>query len=124
MKCLCTVKPAMSSHSYEQPISYGRPLGHSPKWHFVYKYTSDVQPPAIKGHFSCVARVTAHSRFYCNVKLHTMLQIQILSCRPAFLSLEVVDHGSATLPRMTSIFLNLIVRRSKWFNLFLPVSYT
>ena len=24
-----TVEPAMSSHSYEQPTSYGRPLGHS-----------------------------------------------------------------------------------------------
>ena len=26
-----TVEPAMSSHSYEQPTSYGRPLGKSPK---------------------------------------------------------------------------------------------
>ena len=26
-----TVEPAMSSHSYEQPTSYGRPLGHSQK---------------------------------------------------------------------------------------------
>ena len=25
------VEPAMSSHSYEQPTCYGRPLGHSPK---------------------------------------------------------------------------------------------
>ena len=33
----CTVEHGMSSHSYEQPTSYGRPLGHSPKWHFLYK---------------------------------------------------------------------------------------
>ena len=26
-----TVEPAMSSHSYEQPTSDGRPPGHSPK---------------------------------------------------------------------------------------------
>ena len=26
-----TVEPAISSHSYEQPTSYGRPLGHSTK---------------------------------------------------------------------------------------------
>ena len=32
-----TVEPAMSSHSYEQPTSYGRLLGHSLKWHFLYK---------------------------------------------------------------------------------------
>ena len=37
---LKTVESAMSSHSYEQPTSYGRPLGHSPKWHSVYKCTS------------------------------------------------------------------------------------
>ena len=30
------VESAMSSHSYEQPTSYGRSLGHSPKWHFLY----------------------------------------------------------------------------------------
>ena len=60
-----TVEPAMSSHSYEQPTSYGRPLGHSPNWHFVYKCTSHEQPPAFKGHIICVARVAAHSRFYC-----------------------------------------------------------
>ena len=48
----CTVEPAMSSHSYELPTSYGRPLGHSPKWHFLYKWPSYEQPPALKGHFS------------------------------------------------------------------------
>ena len=53
------VEPAMSSHSYEQPTSYGRPLGHSPKWHFVFKCTSYEQPPAFKGHFSCVESVAA-----------------------------------------------------------------
>ena len=53
------------SHSYEQATSYGRPLGHSPKWHFVYKCTSYELPLALKGHFSCVTRVAAHSRFYC-----------------------------------------------------------
>ena len=37
----------------------------SQKWHFVYKWTSYEQPPVLKGHFSCVARVAAHSRFYC-----------------------------------------------------------
>ena len=62
---LSTVEPAMSSHSYEQPTFYGRSLGNSPKWHFVYKCTSYEQPPAFNGHFFCVARVAAHSRFYC-----------------------------------------------------------
>ena len=28
---LDTVEPALSSHSYQQPTSYGRPLDHSPK---------------------------------------------------------------------------------------------
>ena len=46
-----TVEPALSIHSFEQPTSYGRPLGHSTKWHFVYKWTSYEQPPALKGHF-------------------------------------------------------------------------
>ena len=32
-----TVEPAMSSHSYKQPTSYGMPLDHAQKWHFVYK---------------------------------------------------------------------------------------
>ena len=32
-----TVEPVMSSHSYEQPTSNRRPLGHPPKWYFVYK---------------------------------------------------------------------------------------
>ena len=55
---------------YEKPLlwaalSYVRPLGHSPKWHFLYKWTSYEQPPALKSHFSCVIRVAAHSRFYC-----------------------------------------------------------
>ena len=62
---IVTVEPAMSSHSYEQPTSYERPLGHSQKWHFLYKWTSYEQPPALKGHFSCVTRVAAHSRFNC-----------------------------------------------------------
>ena len=55
----------MSSHSYEQPTSYGRPLGHSPKCHWVYKCTSYEQTPVLKGHIACVARVAAHRRFYC-----------------------------------------------------------
>ena len=37
ISCYTTVEPAMSSHSYEQPTSHWRPLGHPPKWHFVYK---------------------------------------------------------------------------------------
>ena len=51
----------MSSHT---PGWLGGHLGHSPKWLFVYKLTSYVQLPVLKGHFSCVARVAAHSRFY------------------------------------------------------------
>ena len=39
--------------------SYGRPLGHFPKGHFLYKCTSYEQPPALKGHFSCVTKVAA-----------------------------------------------------------------
>ena len=31
----------------------------------IYKLTSYEQPPALKGHFYCVTRVAAHSRFYC-----------------------------------------------------------
>ena len=46
-----TVEPAMSSHSYDQTTYYGRPLGHFPKWHFVYKITSYEQPPAWKATF-------------------------------------------------------------------------
>ena len=60
------VKRCMYSRTcYEQPTSYRRPLGHSPKWHFAYKSTLYEQPPALKGHFFCVAMVAAHSRFYC-----------------------------------------------------------
>ena len=68
------VELAMSSHSYEQPTCYGRPLGHPPKWHYVYKCTSYEQPPAFKGHFCCVARVAAYSRLYCT---HNISEITI-----------------------------------------------
>ena len=46
----------MSSHSYEQATSYGRPLGHSPK----YKRTC-----LKKVLFPC-HNVAAHSRFSCS----------------------------------------------------------
>ena len=32
-----TVEPALSSHSYEQPTSYRRPLDYFPKRHFLFK---------------------------------------------------------------------------------------
>ena len=60
-----TVEPAMSSHSYEQPTSYVRPLDYSQQCFFVYKWTSYGQPPALKCYFSCATRVAAHSKFYC-----------------------------------------------------------
>ena len=68
----CTVEPAMISHSHGQPTSYGRPLGNSPKWHFVYKRTSCEQPPVLKGHISCVTRVAAIAGFtvYSNTNNH------------------------------------------------------
>ena len=61
------VEHVMTSHSYEQPTSYGWPLGHSPKWHFLYELTFYEHPPAFKGHFSSVTRVAAHSRVYCTL---------------------------------------------------------
>ena len=67
----------MSSHSYEQLTSYGRPLGHSLKCHFAYKCTSYEQPTASKGHISCVARVAAHSRFHCTLHSGFLIIVMI-----------------------------------------------
>ena len=55
---------------YEQPLLWAA----NTKRHFVYKWTSYWQPHALKGHFSCVSRVAAHSRFYCKTKsLHHLI---------------------------------------------------
>ena len=44
-------------------------------------YTNEqppVQPPALKGHFCCVTRVAAHSRFYCSPSVeHFKLNLNI-----------------------------------------------
>ena len=52
---ICTVEPAESSHSYEQPTLYGRPLGHSLPAKPSYSHC--VKLGRTDDHFSTAARV-------------------------------------------------------------------
>ena len=68
----------MRSNSYEQPTSSGRPLGQND----ILYITSYGQPPVLKGHVSCVARVAAHSRFYCTTEYFIYFELILFGLKP------------------------------------------
>ena len=67
------------------------------KWHFLYKLTFYEQPPAVKGHFSCVTRVAAYSRFYCSSSVSAVFSRFRYKARPRW---DHVWHVSSVMTNL------------------------